>query len=208
VTLLALINGLRKLLAKKKPPLSAAEASAAAAAEDEAKKAPTPMQDTRALFRFLLPSFTLWGEEGKDCWLIMALGGLGLVRTWILANAVELQREIIFATHMRDQAAFRSLVVRNIGWGLARSVQAHVGLFASHNLGLRWRAKLTTRIHRNYFSAMSYYSISHMGDQLSDPDNRITTDIKSMSDGFAAVLQEANVGLSSALYFMYQVSTK
>ena len=163
------------------------------------------MEDTKELFRFLLPSFSFAGEEGKDWWLIAALAGLGLVRTYILANTVALQREIIFATHMRDTQQFRSLVARNIGWGLFRSVQASLGWFCCHHLGLRWRAKLTTRIHRNYFSAMSYYSIAHMGDRLSDPDNRITTDIKSMSDGFAVLLQEGNVGLSSAVYFMYQV---
>jgi putative ATP-binding cassette transporter len=107
--------------------------------------------------------------------LLVAINGLNVVNSYV-------GRDFMTAIERRDRAGFVWQAILYAGvFGLA-TIAAVVYRFTEERLGLLWRWWLTHRLVHAYLDGRLYYRLQSSGG-LSNPDQRIADDVRSLTTG-------------------------
>jgi hypothetical protein len=131
------------------------------------------------------------------------LAGLLLVagaRTALHGYNMQITKKVMTSLYLRDRAAFQATLGTQLLLGVGFAMQRNIIQFCGNNLCLVWRRRLTEILHENYFDAMNYYFVA-FNKEVTDPDERITEDVKKVTQGIQLSVQLFVYSLSSGLYF-------
>lgn len=123
-----------------------------------------------------------WGEEKKGALILLALLGLLLIGYTQLSVILNTQQGgIISSLSAKDQTRFWQTI-----WTFLGVLIVYVPLFAGfsylqNKLGLFWRRWLTNRFLGQYFGDRSFYHLSNVTNDIDNPDQRISEDIRSFT---------------------------
>lgn len=133
---------------------------------------------------------------------LCSLIGFALFRSTLYAYNIQLTKRIVSGIHMRDSKSFFAALQTQAFMGVGFALQRNIIAYCANNLALVFRQKLTKILHTNYFSAMNYYFIANAKDtDVTDPDERITEDVKKITGGIATIVTQVCYAASSSVYF-------
>ena len=183
----------------------AAAAGGGAVADEKKKGKGDGSKELNEMFAMLWP-----GRLGKGWFTIdvRAPGGVYLAgllltavaRTVLHGYNLEVTKRIMTALYSRDIAGFQGTLKIQLLLGAGFALQRNVIAYCGNNLCLVWRQQLTKILHTNYFEAMSYYFVQ-FNKEITDPDERITEDVKQVCAGIQLSLQLLVYSVSSGIYF-------
>jgi putative ATP-binding cassette transporter len=112
--------------------------------------------------------------------LLLAINGLNVVNSYV-------GRDFMTAIELRDRGGFvRQALLYTGVFGLS-TIVAVVYRFTEERLGLLWRSWLTHRLVHVYLDGRLYYRLQASGG-LSNPDQRIADDVRSLTTGTLSLL--------------------
>jgi putative ATP-binding cassette transporter len=123
-----------------------------------------------------------WGDEKKGALTLLALLGLLLLGYTELSVMLNTQQgDIISSLSAKDEDRFWRTI-----WQFLGVLIVYVPLFAGfsyiqNKLGLFWRRWLTNRFLGQYFGDRSFYHLSNATNDIDNPDQRISEDIRSFT---------------------------
>ncbi|GBG25510.1 ABC transporter ATP-binding protein [Hondaea fermentalgiana] len=139
---------------------------------------------------------------------LIAIFAMSVLRTWHQNRMVYVKRDLMQATYQRDQSQFRSVIRQTVILSVLSSVIFATHRFLKERLTLVWRQKLTRQLHRQFFSNMMYYKISHMNKgEIADVEERITRDPRRFCKGLADEMEKLSASLTSGIFFTYKLAT-
>eukprot|EP00039_Didymoeca_costata_P029327 m.24190 g.24190 ORF g.24190 m.24190 type:complete len:1249 (-) comp7584_c0_seq1:100-3846(-) len=164
------------------------------------------------LFSFFMPDVPFAdADDGAGSWEILGVLSLCLARIWIMNRQSNLVGELDANMMTRNQAQF---------WSLFRSTCFVSGVSTLHRafykylearLGVAWHQKLTSYMHSLYFKDMAYYHVAQVSatsDQgISDPDERITSDVKIVSHQMAKLFCEGVYTATAGVFFSAKLAS-
>ena len=131
---------------------------------------------------------------------IIAMFGFSVLRIWVGANTLTINRDLIQAIHLRDAVRFRRLIGLNLVFGLGHSIHRQCLHCTMQCLATAWRRKLTRLLHAKYFNGINYYKLASV-EQL-DPDERIAEDVKKMTAVMGHVIHNSCSAITTGAYFL------
>jgi ABC-type uncharacterized transport system fused permease/ATPase subunit len=200
LVLVALLYVRRKKKAKAK---AKKIADAIARGEEPPKKKPDP---TGVIWSLIKPK--KWFAKGKDgegsslMLTILVLAGLRTVQISISTRVVQVLDELM---NSRDIAGFKQYMVYSVVISLFGTCIRQTWNFTSAHLVVLWRQRLTARLHEEYFKGQAYYFLGDGGgtdgNKVTDPDQRISEDVKKTAEGFAQIFQEVLYAGTAGVYY-------
>ena len=108
--------------------------------------------------------------------LLVAINGLNVVNSYV-------GRDFMTAIERRDRTGFLRQALLYAGVFALSTTTAVVYRFTEERLGLLWRGWLTHRLTRIYLDGRLYYRLQAASGGLSNPDQRIADDVRSLTTG-------------------------
>ncbi|KAK9846568.1 hypothetical protein WJX81_006713 [Elliptochloris bilobata] len=151
-------------------------------------------QALNQLLKYLLPI------AGKR---IVLLFGLAIVRTALSNRLARMQGYMFRAAFLRKVPLFVRDFAENVLLCLVAAGVESTSRRFLERLKLFWRARLTERIHRQYFSSMTYYKLSYVDRRIDGVEQRICEDIPKLCDELGELVREWCNSSVDAVFFAY-----
>lgn len=117
----------------------------------------------------------------------------------LIANNVRLGDGLLFT---RDMVKYRSFVVYSIKLSLCNNLVENFVTYVRDQLARKWRAKLTKNLQDEYFASANYY---HAEQHMKDSDVRMTTDVKSLAEGFTEFFTAGTYTATTGVFYSLKV---
>jgi hypothetical protein len=118
----------------------------------------TSMSHTERILRIVWLKWV--GSDSKGSGWIIAMIATTALQAWLMGKVASTHAALNSALHSRS-GAFRSLLYKNMVLALAfgQTFVKQTVQLCMQRLGLVWRPKLTFRLHKEYFSNLTYYHL-------------------------------------------------
>ena len=150
------------------------------------------------IWSMLLP--TSWSSTGAK--EIMMLIALYIVRIPVLLDLSDIVKEGDRVLFTRDVKAYWSTFRRFLFSALSQTVIQEVSTYLKKKLELKWREKVTKKLHENYFDKSNYY---HVETLVSDVDARMTEDVEQTTNGYADFLNAALFNGTTGVFYLLKL---
>ncbi|KAI3802276.1 hypothetical protein L1987_30406 [Smallanthus sonchifolius] len=135
---------------------------------------------------------------------------LALVVTVVLRTAVsnrlaKVQGFLFRAAFLRRVPAFVQLIVENITLCFVQSALYSTSKYITGTLSLRFRKILTKLIHAQYFQNMIYYKMSHVDGRITNPEQRIASDVPRFCSELSDLVQEDLIAVTDGLLYSWRL---
>mmetsp|Transcript_17915 Transcript_17915/g.50472 ORF Transcript_17915/g.50472 Transcript_17915/m.50472 type:complete len:1265 (+) Transcript_17915:174-3968(+) len=163
------------------------------------------------LYKLLLPRKLLGGgEESRGVAELGCMVVLCLIRIVLMNATSNLVGELDRVMMTRNQRHFWRAWWASLGLTVATSLHRQTYKYVENSLGVQWREKLTAILSRMYFRNMNYYALSQgasgmSGSTIADPAERITSDVKEVTEQMSLVLCEGLYTLTTGGFFAYKL---
>eukprot|EP01052_Picozoa_sp_SAG31_P037564 SAG31_NODE_4870_length_2896_cov_2.419735_1_plen_855_part_10 len=113
-----------------------------------------------------------------------------LSQALVLDVWTELNRRLAKTIYLRDMERFKRQILQLACVSMGHNLLASYTTALYKRLVIKWRARLTELVQKKYILSMAYFRLQHQADEygVHDPDNRITSDINSVSSTLASLL--------------------
>nr|GEV86980.1 ABC transporter D family member 1 [Tanacetum cinerariifolium] len=108
---------------------------------------------------------------------LLALVATVVLRTAVSNRLAKVQGFLFRAAFLRRVPIFVQLIIENITLCFAQSALYSTSKYITGTLSLRFRKILTKLIHAQYFQNMIYYKMSHVDGRITNPEQRIASDV-------------------------------
>eukprot|EP01018_Ginkgo_biloba_P022593 Gb_29022 [translate_table: standard] len=143
------------------------------------------------------------GRKGMQNLLSMAV--IAVLKT-ILSNRLAKVQGLLFrAAFLRRVPLFMRLITENLLLCLLQSVFLSTTKYLTGSLSLHFRKILTDHIHADYFQNMSYYKMSHVDGRISNPEQRIASDIPRFCSELSDLIQEDLTAVTDAVLYTWRL---
>ncbi|XP_066356803.1 ABC transporter D family member 1-like [Miscanthus floridulus] len=135
---------------------------------------------------------------------------LGLVLTAVLRTAVghrlaRVQGFLFKAAFLRRVPTFTRLIIENLMLCFLQSTLYQTSKYLTGSLSLRFKKILTDIAHADYFENMVYYKISHVDHRISNPEQRIASDIPKFSSELSELVQDDLAAVAEGLIYTWRL---
>ncbi|CAI9109451.1 OLC1v1009273C1 [Oldenlandia corymbosa var. corymbosa] len=135
---------------------------------------------------------------------------LALVTTVVLRTAVSnrlarVQGFLFRAAFLRRVPTFFRLIFENVLLCFLQSTLHSTAKYITGTLSLRFRKILTKLIHSQYFQDMVYYKISHVDGRISNPEQRIASDVPKFCSELSDLVQEDLIAVTDGLLYAWRL---
>ncbi|XP_062230488.1 ABC transporter D family member 1-like [Phragmites australis] len=135
---------------------------------------------------------------------------LGLILTSVLRTAVghrlaKVQGYLFKAAFLRRVPTFTRLIIENLILCFLQSTVYQTSKYLTGSLSLRFKKILTDLIHTDYFENMVYYKISHVDHRISNPEQRIASDIPKFSSELSELVQDDLAAVAEGLIYTWRL---
>eukprot|EP00250_Pteridium_aquilinum_P015282 c22492_g1_i1 orf=410-4411(+) len=164
------------------------------------KQKKTGMKSVNALAGILIAQM---GSKGMKT--LLSLAAIAVMRTALSNRLAKVQGFLMRAAFLRRAPLFTRLIVENLLLCLVQSALFSTSKFITGMLSLQFRKILTDRVHADYFQNMTFYKMSHVDRRISNPEQRIASDIPRFSAELSEVIQENMTACFDALLYTWRL---
>ncbi|KAK1316472.1 ABC transporter D family member 1 [Acorus calamus] len=136
---------------------------------------------------------------------IMALVAIVVLRTALSNRLAKVQGFLFRAAFLRRVPTFVRLIAENLLLCFLQSALFSTSKYLTGTLGLRFRKILTELIHADYFENMVYYKLSHVDGRISNPEQRIASDIPRFCSELSDLVQEDLIAVAEGLLYTWRL---
>ncbi|ONK71128.1 uncharacterized protein A4U43_C04F5000 [Asparagus officinalis] len=136
---------------------------------------------------------------------LMALVATVVMRTALSNRLAKVQGFLFRAAFLRRVPTFLRLIIENLLLCFLQSTLFSTSKYLTGALGLRFRKILTDLIHADYFENMAYYKISHVDDRITNPEQRIASDIPKFCSELSDLVQEDLTAVTDGLLYTWRL---
>ncbi|XP_039123082.1 ABC transporter D family member 1-like isoform X1 [Dioscorea cayenensis subsp. rotundata] len=136
---------------------------------------------------------------------LLALVVTAVLRTALSNRLAKVQGFLFRAAFLGRLPVFVRLIVENLTLCFLQSTLFSTAKYLTGSLGLRFRKILTDLIHVEYFKDMVYYKISHVDDRISNPEQRITSDVPRFCSELSEIVQEDLIAVTDGLLYTWRL---
>ncbi|XP_019185646.1 PREDICTED: ABC transporter D family member 1 [Ipomoea nil] len=135
---------------------------------------------------------------------------LALIVTVVLRTAVsnrlaKVQGFLFRAAFLRRVPLFFRLIFENILLCFLQSALHSTSKYITGTLSLRFRKILTRLIHAQYFQDMVYYKLSHVDGRITNPEQRIASDVPKFCSELSDLIQEDLVAVADGILYTWRL---
>ncbi len=211
---LALINRVRNAVSEQKAAsihqaqLRAQRSGTATSSDEAEKKARKKVELNSEFFRNLwrLLKIVIPGWKSKELRLLISHSFFLIIRTLISLYVAELDGKLVSSLVRGKGREF----LRGIVWWMIVAVPATFtnSMLSYHQckLALQYRSRLTTYLHQQYLSNMTFYSLSALDDRIKNADQLITVDVSRFSNGLAELYSNLAKPILDIIIYNYSLS--
>ncbi|OAY82490.1 ABC transporter D family member 1 [Ananas comosus] len=143
------------------------------------------------------------GPMGMRC--LLSLVTTVVLRTALSNRLAKVQGFLFRAAFLRRAPAFVRLIAENLLLCFLQSTLFSTSKYLTGALGLRFKNILTDLVHTNYFENMAYYKISHVDGQITNPEQRIASDIPKFCTELSELIQDDLTAVSDGIVYTWRL---
>ncbi|GFP84827.1 ABC transporter d family member 1 [Phtheirospermum japonicum] len=136
---------------------------------------------------------------------ILSLVAIAVFRTAVSNRLAKVQGFLFRSAFLRRVPAFLRLIIENIVLCFALSTLTSTSKYITGTLSLRFRKILTKLTHAQYFQNMVYYKLSHVDGRISNPEQRIASDIPKFCSELSDLVQEDLIAVTDGLLYTWRL---
>ncbi|GAA0146240.1 ATP-binding cassette [Lithospermum erythrorhizon] len=136
---------------------------------------------------------------------ILALVAIAVLRTTVSNRLAKVQGFLFRSAFLRRVPAFFRLILENIVLCFLQSTLHSTSKYLTGSLSLRFRKILTRVVHDQYFQNMVYYKLSHVDRRISNPEQRIASDVPRFCSELSDLVQEDLVAVTDGLLYTWRL---
>ncbi|MCO5604122.1 hypothetical protein L7F22_058282 [Adiantum nelumboides] len=136
---------------------------------------------------------------------LLSLAAIAIFRTALSNRLAKVQGFLFRAVFLRRAPLFTRLIAENLVLCLLQSALFSTSKFITGMLSLQCRKILTDRVHADYFQNMTFYKMSHVDRRISNPEQRIASDIPRFSSELSEVIQENMTACFDGLLYTWRL---
>lgn len=138
----------------------------------------------------------------KDLLTLVAIVAL---RTTLSNRLAKVQGFLFRAAFLRRIPAFLRLILENLLLCFLQSTLLSTSKYITGSLSLRFRKILTEITHAHYFENMAYYKISHVDGRITNPEQRIASDIPRFCSELSDLVHEDLIAVTDGLLYSWRL---
>ncbi|KAJ4715706.1 ABC transporter D family member 1-like [Melia azedarach] len=136
---------------------------------------------------------------------LLALVGIVVLRTALSNRLAKVQGFLFRAAFLRRVPLFFQLISENILLCFLLSTMHSTSKYITGTLSLRFRKILTRLIHTRYFENMAYYKISHVDGRITNPEQRIASDVPRFCSELSELVQDDLTAVTDGLLYTWRL---
>ena len=139
---------------------------------------------TKTFWRQLrnLIDITIPNIKSKESLIMVCIAVVQICITVSSDNESRVQGELLRHLLDKNYPGFKVNLGYNVGLFGLSSILTPTLEWLKESLSLDWRKKITDRIHKEYYSDMTYYKVSFLDSRIKSPDQCITQDVENYCD--------------------------
>ncbi|KZV53751.1 ABC transporter D family member 1-like [Dorcoceras hygrometricum] len=136
---------------------------------------------------------------------ILSLVAIAVFRTAVSNRLAKVQGFLFRAAFLRRVPLFIRLIIENIFMCFLLSALSSTSKYITGTLSLRFRKILTKVTHAQYFQSMVYYKMSHVDGRITNPEQRIASDIPRFCSELSDLVQEDLIAVTDGLLYSWRL---
>ncbi|XP_043813595.1 ABC transporter D family member 1 isoform X2 [Manihot esculenta] len=136
---------------------------------------------------------------------LFAMIAIAVMRTALSNRLAKVQGFLFRAAFLRRVPLFFRLISENILLCFLLSTIHSTSKYVTGTLSLCFRRILTKRIHSHYFENMAYYKISHVDGRITNPEQRIASDVPRFCSELSELVQEDLTAVTDGLLYTWRL---
>nr|AIU99490.1 ABC Acyl Transporter [Salvia miltiorrhiza] len=136
---------------------------------------------------------------------ILSLLAIAVSRTAVSNRLAKVQGFLFRSAFLRRVPAFLRLIIENILLCFLLSTLNSTSKYITGTLSLRFRKVLTKLTHAQYFQNMVYYKMSHVDGRISNPEQRIASDIPRFCSELSDLVQEDLIAVTDGVLYTWRL---
>lgn len=136
---------------------------------------------------------------------LLALVSVVVLRTAVSNRLAKVQGFLFRAAFLRRVPSFLRLIIENVLLCFLLSTVHSTSKYITGTLSLRFRKILTKLIHTHYFENMAYYKISHVDGRVTNPEQRIASDVPRFCSELSDLVQEDLIAVTDGLLYTWRL---
>ncbi|KAL8475087.1 hypothetical protein ACS0TY_031493 [Phlomoides rotata] len=136
---------------------------------------------------------------------ILSLVAIAVSRTAVSNRLAKVQGFLFRSAFLRRVPAFIRLIIENIVLCFLLSTLNSTSKYITGTLSLRFRKILTKLTHTQYFQNMVYYKMSHVDGRITNPEQRIASDIPKFCSELSDLVQEDLIAVTDGLLYTWRL---
>ncbi|KAK4791470.1 hypothetical protein SAY86_031883 [Trapa natans] len=138
---------------------------------------------------------------------LLALVAIVVLRTSLSNRLAKVQGFLFRAAFLGRVPLFFRLISENILLCFLLSTMYSTSKYITGILSLRFRKIMTKLIHTHYFENMAYYKISHVDGRISNPEQRIASDVPRFCSELSELVQDDLTAVVDGLLYTWRLCT-
>ncbi|XP_002515826.3 ABC transporter D family member 1 isoform X1 [Ricinus communis] len=172
--------------------------------EDKVKKKSTQKKGTLKSLHLL--AAVLLSEMGKmGARDLFAMVAIAVARTALSNRLAKVQGFLFRAAFLRRAPLFFRLISENILLCFLVSTMHSTSKYVTGTLSLCFRKIMTKRIHAHYFENMAYYKISHVDGRITNPEQRIASDVPRFCSELSELVQDDLTAVTDGILYTWRL---
>ncbi|XP_061344262.1 ABC transporter D family member 1-like isoform X2 [Gastrolobium bilobum] len=136
---------------------------------------------------------------------LLALVSIVVLRTTLSNRLAKVQGFLFRAAFLRRVPLFFRLISENILLCFLLSTMQSTSKYITGSLSLHFRNILTKLIHTHYFENMVYYKISHVDGRITNPEQRIASDVPRFCSELSEIVQDDLSAVTDGLLYTWRL---
>ncbi|KAK9726045.1 hypothetical protein RND81_05G186600 [Saponaria officinalis] len=136
---------------------------------------------------------------------LLALVSVVVFRTALSNRLAKVQGFLFRAAFLRRVPNFFRLIIENVILCFLLSTMHSTSKYITGTLSLRFRKILTKLIHSHYFENMAYYKLSHVDGRITNPEQRIASDVPRFCSELSDLVQEDLTAVTDGLLYTWRL---
>ncbi|CAB4299300.1 unnamed protein product [Prunus armeniaca] len=128
-----------------------------------------------------------------------------VLRTALSNRLAKVQGFLFRAAFLRRVPLFLRLISENILLCFLVSTMHSTSKYITGTLSLRFRKILTKLIHSHYFENIAYYKMSHVDGRITNPEQRIASDVPKFCSELSEIVQDDLTAVTDGLLYTWRL---
>ncbi|KAK9098569.1 hypothetical protein Syun_025614 [Stephania yunnanensis] len=136
---------------------------------------------------------------------LLSLICIVVFRTMLSNRLAKVQGLLFRAAFLRRVPTFSRLIVENLLLCFLQSTLLSTSKYITGRMSLQFRKVLTRLVHAHYFENMAYYKISHVDGRITNPEQRIASDIPRFCSELSELVQDDLTAVTDGFLYTWRL---